>query len=589
MAMRTGDLLRRKLSVERLERRDMLAGFSATLDAQGVLKITGTEANDDMFLVNNGSKLYIYGQAQQFNVSQVKQISIDGLGGNDVIRLDSQVIGGMQAIYAPTVINGGAGNDIILGAQGDDVIFGGDGNDVLFGLNCNDYLDGGLGNDVLYGGNGVDTLAGDKGNDILLGEAGTDFLTGGDGSDVLYGGTDTDWLDGGRDYDWLFGEAGYDYLFDTNSNYITDSTGQVLQTHYGWFDMNLSDDLLRSIARSTYRDGDMSRTDMIAIYGAVGRDGVVSATELADLRAIVGSGSTVIMADYVKVLATKIAAGDAGNALFQGGALGNLTGGSSAAQLNKLVGKWFYGSDRPNTTIGGTTYAYNYAQGSLFVGGAAFNDLRQGYVGDCYFLAGLGAAALKTPATIQNMFVDNGDGTFTVRFFNNGKADYVTVDRYLPVDSNGRFVFAGAGLRASTATNELWVALAEKAYAQLNGSGWLRGPSGANSYSSIAAGYMADAFEQITGRDSSLGNSINLASIINAFNSGALVGFASKFSGPVSQGVVRGHAYVMTAYNAATQTVTLFNPWGEGGSTPATLTMNITQLQANFLYFDRTI
>jgi hypothetical protein len=30
------------------------------------------------------------------------------------------------------------------------------------------------------------------------------------------------------------------------------------------------------------------------------------------------------------------------------------------------------------------------------------------------------------------MFTKNGDGTYSVRFFNNGVAEYVTVDRELP-------------------------------------------------------------------------------------------------------------------------------------------------------------
>lgn len=86
------------------------------------------------------------------------------------------------------------------------------------------------------------------------------------------------------------------------------------------------------------------------------------------------------------------------------------------------------------------------------------------------------------------MFIDNGDGTFTVRFFNNGVADYVTVDRYLPTTSN-RAAYAGwGGGEASSSMNELWVALAEKAYAQLGASGWSRPGNNRNSYSDIEGG-----------------------------------------------------------------------------------------------------
>lgn len=591
MSMRTGNLIRRKLGVERLERRDMLAGFSATLDAQGVLRITGTEAANSMTLVSNGSRIYIQGQTQQFTLSQVRQITIEGLGGNDTIRLDSQSVAGMQALNISATINGGAGDDTIVGGQGNDIVFGGLGNDTIYGMLGNDYLDGGLGNDYIFGGAGVDTLAGDKGNDILTGDAGADMLFGGDGSDKLYGGAGSDSLDGGRDFDYLYGEADFDYLYDLGTNTITDATGRVSLSSIGWFDTNVTDDVLRSIARSLYQDGSFNRADMLAIYGVVARDGSVSATELASLRAMSGTGTGLQMAEFVQNLAFKVANSNAANNLYQGTALGNLAAGSTSAQLNKLVNKWFYGSDRPNATINGTTYTYAYAQGSLFVGGAALNDVHQGYLGDCYLLAGLGEAALKTPSVIQQMFIDNGDGTFTVRFFNNGKADYVTVDRFLPVNSSGRLVLNNAGKLASSVANELWVSLAEKAYAQLNASGWLRGAGGTNSFSSIAGGYIADAFKQITGRATTLGNSItSMSTIAAAFNGGSLVGFASKGTGTVTAGVVRGHAYAMTGYNAATQTVTLFNPWGEGtsGSTPAYLTLTLAQLQQSFAYWDRT-
>ena len=56
------------------------------------------------------------------------------------------------------------------------------------------------------------------------------------------------------------------------------------------------------------------------------------------------------------------------------------------------------------------------------------------------------------------MFIVNGDGTYTVRFYHNGAADYVTVDSSLPVDQYGRLVFNGNGSYANSAANVLWVA-----------------------------------------------------------------------------------------------------------------------------------
>ena len=57
---------------------------------------------------------------------------------------------------------------------------------------------------------------------------------------------------------------------------------------------------------------------------------------------------------------------------------------------------------------------------------------------------------------------DNGDGTYTVRFFRNGSPVYVTVNQELPVSSAGNSIYAGWGGFVNTyAGSELWVALAE--------------------------------------------------------------------------------------------------------------------------------
>jgi hypothetical protein len=335
-------------------------------------------------------------------------------------------------------------------------------------------------------------------------------------------------------------------------------------------------------------DGALDRNDMLAIFSLVANDGIVTAAELDDLRDLVRDGVSLGMADHVRVLAGKVVNGDAGNAMYQGQALGNLTAGSSGTHLNNLVNEWFLGLDRPVAKdTAGRTYNYVYAQGQLFVDGATYTDIRQGQVGDCYFLAALGEAAQNSPATIQNMFIDNGDNTFTVTFFINGQRDYVTVDRYLPADAYGRLIFVGQGTSATSTATELWVSLAEKAYAQLNEAGKLERAAG-NSYQAIGYGYIATAMKHITGRTTSLGNGMNMNNLVNAFNQGQLIGIASKSSG-VAANVVAGHAYQLVGYNAATQTFTLYNPWGNASAAkPATLTLTWAQMPASFSYWDAT-
>ena len=57
------------------------------------------------------------------------------------------------------ILNGGAGNDILIGVEGrnvDEVLNGGDGNDSLYGNGGSDTLNGGAGNDFLNGGASAD-------------------------------------------------------------------------------------------------------------------------------------------------------------------------------------------------------------------------------------------------------------------------------------------------------------------------------------------------------------------------------------------------------------------------------------------------
>jgi len=91
------------------------------------------------------------------------------------------------------------------------------------------------------------------------------------------------------------------------------------------------------------------------------------------------------------------------------------------------------------------------------------------------------------------MFIDNGDNTWTVRFYFNGVPDdvnYVTVDRWLPAAWNtdhGRneLVYAGWGWDIANANNALWLPLAEKAYAQWHETGGAGLSFAYNSYGAI--------------------------------------------------------------------------------------------------------
>src|SRR5207248_480919 len=149
--------------------------------------------------------------------------------------------------------------------------------------------------------------------------------------------------------------------------------------------------------------------------------------------------------------------GDAANAPYQGQPLGNLHTGSNSSQLEQHVDKTFLGLDHPQTSSWET---HRPVSGTRSHAGArAHGHSKQGDVGDCSFVAALGAVVRHIPDDIRQMFSDNGDGTFAVRFCVNGAAKYVTVDRALPTTAGGREVYATFGGRYDDARNELWVAL----------------------------------------------------------------------------------------------------------------------------------
>ncbi|HEY1381223.1 MAG TPA: C2 family cysteine protease [Gemmataceae bacterium] len=335
-----------------------------------------------------------------------------------------------------------------------------------------------------------------------------------------------------------------------------------------WFDLALNDAGLRSKARVAAGDGTLDRIDMLALFAQVAYDGAVSANEIHDLKTLENPDWTArgalpnqpkfAMPAPVRGLTSAVVDGDPANATYQGAPLGNIQAGASAAQFQKLVNKWFRGLDRPQAAPGTT---YQKAAGNLFVNGPAVNDVRQGELSDCYFLAALSELAQDRPQAIKDMFTDNGDGTFTVRFFDGGTAKYVTVDRYLPTDSSGRLVYDGFGATASNTGNELWAALAEKAYAQLNQSGWTE-QDGTNRYAGIEDGYSDTVMMQATGGVAAWTSIIRAtaAQLQTAAASGKPTVLNSRPT--PGNGVVANHTYPVVGYDATTQKFNLYNPQG---------------------------
>jgi hypothetical protein len=626
----------RKLRCETLESRQMLAA-SAYLSG-GVLNVVGTSGDDDIGVYQVGKNIYVEGVDGSWSDKAVKHISINCGDGDDYVQINSYFNGGNRAIKDAITVVGGTGTKQVGVGAYHDIFFNGTGNYVHKNTKGVVSFNGAVANLNQYATatlkKGVLTISATQGADDLnfVQLNGTIYISGVYGSFsakkvksvvvFLQDGNDSISLDsignGGNQHFnkpiTMYSGSGTETVHLANGNDVTmNGGGHALHvTAAGaaylngaavtfnpppppppppppsgdWFTTSIQDAAIRSLGSSLYTDSVIDRNDIIAILQSAGDDGGVSGTELSDLQKIVNNSTLFAGLNYVERLAEYVVLGSTANGSYQGQVLGNLVSGASTAHLTNLVNKWFLGLDRP--TAGGT---YRQFAGQLFVGGVAYTDIRQGQVGDCYFVASLAEAALRSPATITNMFVVNGDGTYTVKFYNGGNAEYVTVDSWLPTNASGNLIYAGMGTNYANAGAELWVALAEKAYVQANQFGWIRPGlpgNGQNAYSGIEGGYIYASLGHVTGQSTiaftSTATGTGFNTFVAAWNAGELIGFASKVT-PTSSSVVGSHAYSVVGYNSSTQTVTLYNPWGP---TYAQLTLTWTQIQQNFSYFDRT-
>jgi hypothetical protein len=338
--------------------------------------------------------------------------------------------------------------------------------------------------------------------------------------------------------------------------------------------------------------GTLTYSDMLQVFTAIEGEQksttVVSAADMHDLSTLLGDAATLGMPGYVQVLSSDVINdNNPADSHYQGASLGKLTAGSSGSLnvLTDLVNKWFLGLDLPAANAEGS-YTYSsagtYAADPLFNGGAAnsasgtpaYADLHQGDLGDCYYLSALGSIAKVSPQTIENMFIPDGNGVYTVCFYTaNGAADYVTVNTALPL-SGKSLIYEGLG-----AGNSLWLPLAEKAYAEWNETG-NEGNGNVNTYAAIEGGWMGNVYNQVfsvkvtagaqneywtSSSNSTSSQAVALENqLIAALGSSttAVTIGTDNFNYSSSTGLYGDHAYVALSYNASSGTFQLYNPWG---------------------------
>jgi Ca2+-binding RTX toxin-like protein len=118
--------------------------------ADGVT-VDGTTGDDVVVVAGQGSDVQVVGLAASVAISGAEsaldRLTISASDGSDVVDAS-----GVAAGSIPLVIEGGAGDDVLIGGDGDDSISGGDNDDVLLGGEGTDTLDGGAGDDTLIDG-----------------------------------------------------------------------------------------------------------------------------------------------------------------------------------------------------------------------------------------------------------------------------------------------------------------------------------------------------------------------------------------------------------------------------------------------------
>jgi calpain-15 len=189
------------------------------------------------------------------------------------------------------------------------------------------------------------------------------------------------------------------------------------------------------------------------------------------------------------------------------------------------------------------------------------DDTIQGYLGDCWVLSTIAAAAEK-PVRVWRMFdtkTYNSAGIYSIRFYELGVPISVVIDDYLPISGTQNLF-----VKANTPQKETWPLLIEKAFSKIHGN-----------FHAIEGGWMVDAGNTFLGTG---GSSINVTtSTVDVVWTTALdwdtKGYVMTAATSASlDGIIGGHAYTFigayTLSNGA-KVFKLRNPWGSSEWTGA--------------------
>lgn len=199
---------------------------------------------------------------------------------------------------------------------------------------------------------------------------------------------------------------------------------------------------------------------------------------------------------------------------------------------------------------------------SVFFNEVSPKDIKQGLLGDCYFLSVLSVLS-EVPSRITKLFLtsdQNSMGVYGIRICKNGEWKDVVIDDYIPCWREDPAFSKANG-------NELWVILLEKAWAKLHGS-----------YERIEAGFAENVLRDLTGApteviecsDETLWDRVVEADGKNWIMAASAGSTSASVDALEKLGLIGNHSYGMLGCVEVTdrfgdnvRLVQLRNPWGD--------------------------
>ncbi|KAF9981625.1 hypothetical protein BGZ75_007016 [Mortierella antarctica] len=199
----------------------------------------------------------------------------------------------------------------------------------------------------------------------------------------------------------------------------------------------------------------------------------------------------------------------------------------------------------------------------FFLNGASPDDIKQGSVGDCWFVASL-AVLSNIPGLLEQLCVKKNEkvGVYGFIFFKDGDWVSTVVDDQLFYKIDKQSCRRSLYFSSCSEERESWLPLMEKAYAKIHGD-----------YETLTGGFTAEGIEDLTGGIASMMFTADILDKdrfweeeMKQVNKGTLMGCSINFEEdePEKHGIQSGHAYSVldVAEFEGERLVHIRNPWG---------------------------